>query len=41
MFRNLFITANNLHNLIFPSFNLSMFTEADGTAINNEDRNKF
>ena len=25
----------------FPSFNLSMFTEDDGTTINNEDRKDF
>ena len=25
-------------NSVFPSFNLSMFTEEDGTTINNEDR---
>ena len=29
-----------LRNSKFLSFNLSMFTEADGTTINNEDRKK-
>ena len=37
----MFITANDLHNSTFPSFNLSMFTEEDGTTINNGDRNEF
>ena len=32
--RNLFVTTNNLHNSIFGSFNLFMFTEGDGTTIN-------
>ena len=26
---------------MFPSFNVSMFTEEDGTTINNEDRKEF
>ena len=26
---------------MFPSFNLSMVTEEDGTTINNEDRKEF
>ena len=34
----MFITAINLHNPTFPSFNLSMFTEEDSTTINNEDK---
>ena len=33
--------TNNLHNSTFPSFNLLWFTEADGTAINNEAENNF
>ena len=33
--------ANNLRNLTFPSFNLSIFTEEDATSINNEDRKEF
>ena len=28
-------------NAMFPSLNLSMFTEEDGTIINNEDRKEF
>ena len=32
------MTINNLHNPKFPSFNLFMFTEDDGSTINNEDR---
>ena len=32
------ITADNLHNSTFPSFNLSTFTEEDGTTIKNEDK---
>ena len=35
---NLFITTNNIYNSTFPAFNLSMFTEEDGTTINNKDR---
>ena len=31
----------NLHNSAFPSFNLCMFNEEDGTAINNENRKEF
>ena len=30
--------TNNLHNSTFPSFNLFMFTEEDGTTIKNEDK---
>ena len=34
-------TCLQLHNSVFPSFNLFMFTEDDdGTSINNEDRKK-
>ena len=33
----MFITTNNVHNSTPPAFNLSIFTEQDGTAINNED----
>ena len=36
--KNLFIKTSNLNKPTFPSFNLSMFSEEDGTAINNEDR---
>ena len=36
--RNLFITTNSLHNSAFPSFNLFMFTEEDGTMINMETK---
>ena len=32
---------NNVHNSMFPSFNLSNFTKKDGTTINNEDSKKF
>ena len=32
------LTTNNLHNSTFPSFNLSMFIEEDGTTINNENK---
>ena len=31
----------SVSNFTLPSFNLSMFTEEDGTAINNEDRKQF
>ena len=31
----------NLFNLTFPFFNLSMFSEEDGTAINNVDIKEF
>ena len=34
-------TASNLHNLTFSSFNLSVFTEKDGTSTDNEDRKEF
>ena len=33
--------TSNLHNSMFPFFNLFMFTEEDGTTINNEDRKEF
>ena len=36
--RNSFIKTNNLHNSMFPSFNLFMFTEEDDITINNEDK---
>ena len=39
--RDLFITTNNLHNSMFPSFNLFMFTKEDCTNINNDDRKYF
>ena len=39
--RDLFITTNNLHNSMFPSFNLFMFTNEDCTNINNDDRKYF
>ena len=39
--KDLFITTNNLHNSMFPSFNLFMFTEGDNATINNEDRKEF
>ena len=32
------VSSNNLRNSKFLSFNLSKFTEADGTTINNEDK---
>ena len=32
---------NNVHNSTFPSFNLTIFTEEDGTTINNEDSKEF
>ena len=31
-------TTNNIHNSMCLSFSLSMFTECDGTTINDEDR---
>ena len=34
-------STNNLRNSAFPSFDLSMFAEEEGTAINNEDRQEF
>ena len=34
-------TTNNPHNATFLYFNISMFTEEDGTSINNEDRKEF
>ena len=34
-------TTNNLYNSTFPSFNLSMLTEMDGTSINNVDTKEF
>ena len=35
------LTINYVHNWKFPSFNLSMFTEKDGTTINNEETKEF
>ena len=37
----LFVITNNLHNATFPSFIIFMFTEEDGTTINNETEKKF
>ena len=34
-------TTNNRHNATFLCFNLSMFTEEDGTSINDEGRKGF
>ena len=34
----LLITTNNLYKSTFPSFNFSMFTEEDGSTINNEGK---
>ena len=31
----------SVSNFTLPTFDLSMFTEEDGTAINNEDRKQF
>ena len=31
----------SVSNFTLPTFNLSMFTEEDGTAINNEDKKQF
>ena len=33
----MFVIKNNLHITTFPSFNLSMFTQEDGTSIDNID----
>ena len=34
------MTASSLHNSLFLSFNLFIFTKDDGTTINNENRKK-
>ena len=34
------MTAGSLHNSLFLSFNLFIFTKDDGTTINNENRKK-
>ena len=34
----MFQITNNLHNSAFPSFNLSMFAEEDGTSNYKEDK---
>ena len=38
-FNTNFIVHHFVHNSTFPSFNLSIFTEEDGTTVNNVYRN--